>query len=261
MPGFVPKRILADENGFIGEGVYHFIAEVGWIAIPVLWIFTTGWILFSTQPTMKGENPMKKKLPKASMSFNGHGIRSKDGLVCLTDLWKAAGQPQGKRDPRRWKQEAGQQFIDSVARKMNVNMSDIYRAVRGRGGHTYAHADIAKEYKRYLSKPGTPKWLQEGFVRNSLVKRLEKEYDRVETEVKNPAGSVDILTPKEIIEVKNSKNWKSALGQVMVYQLYYPELKKRIHLFGNKEKQPVSVIEQVCKKFHVTVTWEQQTYL
>jgi len=199
--------------------------------------------------------------PESVMSFNGRDIRSEEGLICLTDLWKAAGKPEGKRDPRRWKQESGEQFIDSVAKRLHTDMSDIYKSVRGKGGYTYAHTDIAEEYKRYLSKPVKPKWLHENFVRNALVKKLEKEYDRIEIEVKTPAGVIDILTPKEIIEVKNSKDWKAALGQIMVYHLYYPALTKRIHLFGNKEKEPVSVIEDVCKKFHVTVTWEQQIYL
>lgn len=203
----------------------------------------------------------QEKRTAPTMELDGQRIRSKDGLICLTDIWRASGKPEGKRDPRRWKKEAGKQLIKSVAKKSDGNMSGIYKASRGKGGCTYAHKDIAKEYERYLSKPTKPKWLHESFVKNALVKRLEKEYDQIEVEVRTPAGNIDILTPDEIIEVKNSRDWKAALGQVMVYHLYHPALKKRIHLFGNKEKEPASVIERVCKKFRVVVTWEQQTYL
>ncbi len=41
----------------------------------------------------------KEIATEISMDFNGHQIRSKEGLICLTDLWKAAGEPEGKRDP------------------------------------------------------------------------------------------------------------------------------------------------------------------
>lgn len=73
---------------------------------------------------------MEKCIDEVSMSFNDHQIHSKDGLICLTDLWKAAGEPEGKHDPRQWKIKAGHQFIESVAKKLNVPYGNIYKAVR-----------------------------------------------------------------------------------------------------------------------------------
>lgn len=72
-------------------------------------------------------------------------------LISLTDLWDAAGRPQGKHDPRRWKTFAGQQFIDSVAKKLNVFSEDIYKSTRGKGGGSWAHWQIALAYAKYLS--------------------------------------------------------------------------------------------------------------
>jgi hypothetical protein len=96
---------------------------------------------------------MKKKeiTDEISMDFNGQQIRSKDGLICLTDLWKASGKPKGKLDPRLWKKYTGEQFIDSVAKKLNVSTQNIYKTKRGRGGGTYAHWQIALAYAKYLS--------------------------------------------------------------------------------------------------------------
>lgn len=77
-----------------------------------------------------------------------------DGLVSLTDLFKAAqaaGQADGKRDPRRWKDEAGQEFIAVVAGALNVPPADIYKATKGKGGGTFAHWQIALAYAKYLS--------------------------------------------------------------------------------------------------------------
>lgn len=76
------------------------------------------------------------------------------GLVSLTDLFKAAqaaGQTTGKRDPRRWKEEAGQEFIAVVAGTLNVPAADIYKATKGKGGGTFAHWQIALAYAKYLS--------------------------------------------------------------------------------------------------------------
>jgi len=96
---------------------------------------------------------MEKKgiKPESAMSFNGRDIRSEEGLICLTDLWKAAGKPEGKHDPRLWKLKAGSQFIDSVAEKLNVSPGNIYKTARGKNGGTYAHWQIALAYAKYLS--------------------------------------------------------------------------------------------------------------
>lgn len=52
-------------------------------------------------------------------------------------------------------------------------------------------------------------------------------------------GLADLITDTEIIEVKNIKNWKHAVGQVFAYWYYFSRanvnnsLRPRIHLFGN----------------------------
>ncbi|QTA85822.1 KilA-N domain-containing protein [Desulfonema magnum] len=92
-----------------------------------------------------------EKVTELSMDFNGQHIRPKEGLICLTDLWKASGKPKGKLDPRLWKKYTGEQFIDSVAKKLNVSPANIYKTKRGKNGGTYAHWQIALAYAKYLS--------------------------------------------------------------------------------------------------------------
>jgi hypothetical protein len=78
----------------------------------------------------------------------------KDGLVSLTDIFKQAeanGLTDGKRDPRRWKDEAGADFIAAIAGALNVPAADIMKSTRGKGGGTYAHWQIALAYAKYLS--------------------------------------------------------------------------------------------------------------
>ena len=189
--------------------------------------------------------------------YKDKSIRHDGDFICLTDLWQAAGKPIGKRDPSRWKKEAGQDFIDSVSKKLNVPVMNIYKAIRGRGGATYAYIEIADAYQSYLCKKVSPKYQIEKDIKNTLIKHLQKTYGtEVKTEIDIETGFLDILTPKEIIEVKNSKDWKAALGQILVYGLSFPDRKKHIHLFDNTHRERVKVIEKTCKKFNVSVSWD-----
>ncbi|MGD1852693.1 MAG: Rha family transcriptional regulator [Leptolyngbyaceae cyanobacterium] len=75
-------------------------------------------------------------------------------------------------------------------------------------------------------------------------------------EVKTLAGNIDVLTCTQIIEVKAVKQWKAALGQVLVYSHYYPSHEKRIHLYGETQESFLEMIKNHCEKFSVVVTWE-----
>jgi hypothetical protein len=86
---------------------------------------------------------------------------------------------------------------------------------------------------------------------NLLAKQLNGK-----REVETLAGNIDILTNSEVIEVKNIKAWKHALGQVIVYGNYYPSHKKRIHLYGETQESFLDTIRFHCKKLNIIVTWE-----
>jgi hypothetical protein len=77
-----------------------------------------------------------------------------------------------------------------------------------------------------------------------------------ETEVLTPAGSIDLLTTSQLIEVKHIKNWKTAIGQVLVYSAYYPSHEKRIHLFGNCHESFLDTVKQHCQRQNIVLTWE-----
>jgi len=73
-------------------------------------------------------------------------------------------------------------------------------------------------------------------------------------EVKTVAGNIDLLTSDQIIEVKGVKDWKSALGQIIVYGKYYPSHQKRIHLFGETQTSYLELIRSHCSHSNVIVT-------
>jgi len=73
-------------------------------------------------------------------------------------------------------------------------------------------------------------------------------------EVRTLAGNIDLLTSDQIIEVKGIKDWKAALGQIIVYGKYYPSHVKRIHLYGETQESYLELIRSHCSAFDVLVT-------
>lgn len=98
---------------------------------------------------------MQPKVPPQPLTLGGTPLRTNPaGLVSLNDLHaaaKAAGQADGKSDPREWQRKDGAQFIEFVATQLNVARGHIYAATRGKGGGTWAHWQIALAYAKYLS--------------------------------------------------------------------------------------------------------------
>jgi hypothetical protein len=72
-------------------------------------------------------------------------------------------------------------------------------------------------------------------------------------EVKCSTGIIDILTDTDIIEVKCAKNWKHAVGQILIYGADYPDHAKRIHLF-DADDFDIELIRTRCAAHGVTVT-------
>jgi len=77
-------------------------------------------------------------------------------------------------------------------------------------------------------------------------------------EVKTRGGTIDLLTDDQIIEVKRVKEWKSALGQILIYGKYYPSHQKRIHLFGESKRSHLLTIRKHCADFNVIVTHQTE---
>lgn len=92
-------------------------------------------------------------------------------------------------------------------------------------------------------------------VKASVLRKIGNMSNPV-IEVNTPVGKIDILTDKEIIEVKRVSGWKSAVGQILVYGYYYPNHQKRIHLFGKCSPNIKQLIHLHCEKLNIQVTWQ-----
>lgn len=73
------------------------------------------------------------------------------------------------------------------------------------------------------------------------------------TEVPCSSGVVDIVTPREIVEVKRAQLWKAAMGQVLAYSADFPGKTPRVHLFG-PDVEHYRVAAVTCERFGVRLT-------
>ena len=115
---------------------------------------------------------MNKISPNSVIEINGQPLKTNStGLISLTDMFNAAaaqGWTDGKLEPKKWAQAPyakksgstgktsvsggqGVDFIEFVAENLKVNAADVYKAVRGKHGGTFAHWQIALAYAKYLS--------------------------------------------------------------------------------------------------------------
>lgn len=88
-----------------------------------------------------------------TLAYNGQDIRTMDDMLCLTDMWRAAGAPSNKR-PAEWTRYDGAPFIEAVCVNLNMGTAhiDVIRTVRGgKDPATWAHWQIGIAYAKYLS--------------------------------------------------------------------------------------------------------------
>jgi len=87
---------------------------------------------------------MELKLPEVI-------VKVEDGMLNLTDLWKASGENPSSH-PRFWMRTGdAANFMAALKNKLKVTTDHIYRTVMGRNGGVWAHWQLAMAYAQYLS--------------------------------------------------------------------------------------------------------------
>ena len=133
----------------------------------------------------------------------------------------------------------------------------------GRGLEGQKEAQLIESISKtlHLSRKRAPKQssLTEAEACKNLISQLEKYYkiEEIEIEFNTKIGRVDILTPDEIIEVKNVNGWKSGIGQLLAYNHYIENHHLRLHLFGNTTIKQLKKIISVCADFDISITHDQ----
>ena len=183
-----------------------------------------------------------------SRNIPGSQVRRRNSLISLTDMWRVSGSPKNRTPPRWLRQEQTQLLIESLQKQVR---GEISYSKRGKNGGTFAVDELAFKYWEYLNSTHRVR-----LTEKSVQKRLAKTLGNVKFEVPTLAGNIDILTERELIEVKSVKSWKCAVGQVLIYGQSYPSHQKRIHLFGEASRDFLSMIRTYCAPLDIDVTWE-----
>ena len=152
---------------------------------------------------------------------------------------------------KHWKENIGnKQLIEEVEKEIN-NKSVIIKTggknelLRG----TYVHEKLMDSIIEFIIKSRN---IQREL---SIVDKMNIVLDG-QREVITPCGRIDILTKEQIIEVKEYKGWKAALGQILVYSNFFPEHQKRIHLFNiPKDNIELNIIKEIYNKYDVILTY------
>jgi hypothetical protein len=210
----------------------------------------------------------------------------KDGMINATELCKAGGKKFN--DYQRLKQT--QEFISELEKSENIPESKLIIVKHGgisksidslnpKLQGTWVHPLIATNLASWISSDFAIKvsiWIEEWKQNNhnkniyynelnnikpdynlqkekEIKLRLQKELNG-KIEIETESGFIDLLTDTEIIEIKVGKQWKHAVGQILIYSFEYPIHKKRIHLFDIEFDKNIN---EKCKIYDIDVSYEK----
>ena len=200
-----------------------------------------------------------------------------DGYINATALCKNGGKLFADYN-RNKKTHA---FLEALNDILRIPIDNLIESKSGKYGGTFVHPMIATNLAQWISPEFSVKvtlWIEEWKKLNNnnkiyndelqkikgteyeskekeIQKRLHKDLGG-EIEVKTEFGYIDLLTKTEIIEIKVYRNWKSGVGQLIVYSEEFPVHRKRLHLF-DIDLVNINKIKTICAKHKIIITYEQ----
>ena len=90
-----------------------------------------------------------------------------------------------------------------------------------------------------------------------IQKTLQEKWGG-DVEVITPVGRIDLLTHTAVVEIKDVRQWKAALGQILVYHNYYPSHEMILVFFGASHSSFKEIVEHHCSKFNIKTIWHNK---
>lgn len=198
-----------------------------------------------------------------------------DGYINATLLCKS-----GCKNFNDWYSlETTKKLIVYCSKYTNIEEKKLLTVKKGRYGGSWVHPLLGTNIAQWISIEFSIKvsiWIDqwkkinnnESIYNNEIINLLSDSISQKEKEiqlklhkelggkieVKTDSGFIDILTDNQIIEIKNGKRWKDAVGQILMYSLDYPKHTKRIHLFDIDEDES---IQKKCELYKILITYEK----
>jgi len=207
---------------------------------------------------------------------------NKNGYINATKFCADVTTRNGKKKEFfHWKANGSSKYIlNSLSNKLNISISKLMiiktggkkTTIRGTYVHPALLTSIAlwmscefngnvccwiEEWKK-SSNDNTNKYFNKlakskpdfNNDREKQIQKILKKSLNGKIEVEVPAGYIDILTKKSVVEIKHYDDWICAIGQLMVYSTYYPKKNRTLYLFDVGDKD-ISIIEDMCNKYDI----------
>lgn len=200
-----------------------------------------------------------------------------DGFINATAICKA-----GNKKFNDWyRLTSTKKLIDLCEKYLDIPKYQVIDIKKGGGNDkrgSWIHPTLATNLAAWISSEFSFKvslWIEEWKIINNNINiynnelynitpdynnQIERQiqlklYNKLggEMEVETDSGFIDLLTDTEIIEIKDGKNWKDAVGQILIYSIDYPIHTKRIHLFNVENNQ---IINNKCAIYNIVVSYE-----
>jgi hypothetical protein len=169
-------------------------------------------------------------------------VLKENGYINASKLCLNAGKEYYRWNETNKAKESIKYYNSLTGTGVTISVLDVSNKLRG----TYVHPKLLPEIMKWISRK--PSKQTEAGVRDLIAKQLNGRI-----EVTTPVGRIDVLTDTLLIEVKNACHWKSALGQVIAYGMYYPDHKKVIWLFGYNTKN--IIMESALENMGIYLRW------
>lgn len=186
--------------------------------------------------------------------YNGKviAIRETDGFVDATALCAA-----GEREFTQWHMlESTVEVIETLQDEVKRNV--IEAIVDEIGLQVWIHPRLATCVAYWIDPLLSMKlsgWLDLWRAKKAVQKRLQQELGG-SIEEETPVGFIDLLTDDEIVEIEEISMWKESMGELLCYAKFHPTKRKRLHLFNSSTCNQKDIIERICCKYDITVTYE-----
>lgn len=149
----------------------------------------------------------------------------------------------------------GGRHVQTISR-LDFDILIAFAASEGKRDAMRLLAKNPKIERTTVLEPKIRKNLSSNQIEKIIQKKLAKTLSNANIEVSTLAGRIDILTETQLIEVKEWKRWKEAIGQVLCYGAYYPNHEKRIHFFGEAHIEFIQLVEHHCQSMNIVMSWE-----
>ena len=201
-----------------------------------------------------------------------------DGYINVTQLCKAGG----KRFNNWHQLEQTAKLLKAFSKHLNLDIDVLMESKAGKYGGTWIHPKISTHIAQWISCEfaiQVSDWIddwrlsydknEQKYVKSlediepddrkldveqQIQLRLQEELGG-EIEVRTDFGYIDLLTDKELIEIKEASNWKHGVGQLLAYSVFYKDRVLRLHLFNTKDIRK-DIVDFCCGVHDIIITIE-----